>query len=82
MSWLGVVPSTNPTSTAIYKLLISIKARCAVVIKPASLRRKVHPLCCGNHECELARRVGFPRRRDRWMYTVTLEGTQELMPTA
>src|SRR5688572_4263883 len=27
----AVVPSTNPTSTAIYKILISIKARCAVV---------------------------------------------------
>ena len=25
----AIVPSTNPTSTAIYKILISIKARCA-----------------------------------------------------
>src|SRR5437868_10586949 len=30
----AVVPSTNPTSTAIYKILISIKARCAVVLSP------------------------------------------------
>src|SRR6476661_5542645 len=30
----AIVPSTNPTSTAIYKLLISIKARCAVVLSP------------------------------------------------
>ena len=30
----AIVPSTNPTSTAIYKILISIKARCAVVMTP------------------------------------------------
>ena len=30
----AVVPSTNPTSTAIYKILISVKARCAVVLSP------------------------------------------------
>src|SRR5205814_1277772 len=30
----AVVPSTNPTSTAIYKILISIKARCTVVLSP------------------------------------------------
>src|SRR6267378_4505859 len=30
----AVVPSTNPTSTAIYKILISLKARCTVVLSP------------------------------------------------
>src|ERR1700686_4673687 len=30
----AVVPSTNPTSTAIYKVLIALKARCAIVISP------------------------------------------------
>src|SRR5205085_2849235 len=30
----AIVPSTNPTSTAIYKILISLKARCAIVISP------------------------------------------------
>ncbi len=30
----AIVPSTNPTSTAIYKILIAIKARCAIVISP------------------------------------------------
>ena len=33
----AVVPSTNPTSTAIYKILISLKARCAIV--SARIRR-------------------------------------------
>ena len=30
----AVVPSTNPTSTAIYKILISLKARCPIVLSP------------------------------------------------
>ena len=30
----AIVPSTNPTSTAIYKILISLKARCPIVISP------------------------------------------------
>src|SRR5258706_7223805 len=30
----AIVPSTNPTSTAIYKILISLKARCPIAISP------------------------------------------------
>ena len=30
----AVVPSTNPTSTAIYKILIAMKARCPLVVSP------------------------------------------------
>ena len=30
----AIVPSINPTSTAIYKILIAIKARCAIVVSP------------------------------------------------
>src|SRR6187401_2475960 len=30
----AIVPTTNPTSTAIYKILICIKARCPIVISP------------------------------------------------
>src|SRR3979409_2683808 len=29
-----VIPTTNPTSTAIYKILISLKARCTIVLSP------------------------------------------------
>ena len=74
----AVVPSTNPTSTAIYKILISIKARCAVVLSP-------HPSAvrCITRVAEVmdeaARRAGAPAGAINWMSTVTLEGTQELM---
>ena len=72
------MPSTNPTSTAIYKILISIKARCTVVLSP-------HPSAvrCITRVAEVmdeaARRAGAPAGAINWMTTVTLEGTQELM---
>ena len=74
----AVVPSTNPTSTAIYKILISLKARCTIVLSP-------HPSAvrCITRVAEVmeeaARRAGAPAGAVNWMTTVTLEGTQELM---
>src|SRR5258708_11597937 len=74
----AIVPTTNPTSTAIYKILIAIKARCPVVISP-------HPSAvrCISRVAEImseaARRAGAPDGSISCMTTVTLEGTQELM---
>jgi acetaldehyde dehydrogenase (acetylating) len=74
----AIVPSTNPTSTAIYKILISLKARCPIVISP-------HPAAvrCISRVAEVmnegARRAGAPEGSISWMSTVTIEGTQELM---
>ena len=74
----AIVPSTNPTSTAIYKLLISLKARCGVVITP-------HPSAarCITRTAtllsEAARQAGMPDGAIGWLSTVTLHGTQELM---
>ena len=74
----AVIPSTNPTSTAIYKILISLKARCSVVLSP-------HPAAvrCITRVAEVmseaASRAGAPQGAINWMTTVTIEGTQELM---
>jgi acetaldehyde dehydrogenase (acetylating) len=74
----AVIPSTNPTSTAIYKILISIKSRCAVVMTP-------HPSAArcitrtADVMYEAGRKAGLPDGAIGWMQTVTLEGTQELM---
>ena len=76
----AIVPSTNPTSTAIYKVLIALKARCAIVISP-------HPSAarCITRAVEImadaASAAGAPAGSIGWMRTVTLEGTQELMKT-
>ena len=74
----AIVPTTNPTSTALYKILISLKARCPIVISP-------HPSAvrCITRSAEImneaARRAGAPDGAINWMTQVTLEGTQELM---
>jgi acetaldehyde dehydrogenase (acetylating) len=74
----AVVPSTNPTSTAIYKILISIKARCAIVLSPHPSAVKCIARVAEVMD-EAARRAGAPPGTIGWMTTVTLEGTQELM---
>ena len=74
----AIVPSTNPTSTAIYKVLIALKARCPIVVSP-------HPSAarCITRSVEImaeaAARAGAPPGSIGWMKTITLEGTQELM---
>ncbi len=74
----AIAPSTNPTSTAIYKLLIAIKARCAIVLSP-------HPAAadCIGRTAQLlesaARAAGAPAGAIGCMRTVTIAGTQALM---
>lgn len=74
----AVVPSTNPTSTAIFKILIAVKARCAIVLSP-------HPsaIGCITQTAEVMANAGHtagaPEGTVNWMTTVTLEGTRELM---
>jgi acetaldehyde dehydrogenase (acetylating) len=74
----AIIPSTNPTSTAIFKILISIKARDAVVLSP-------HP-SAANCITETARvmreageAAGLPAGAIGCMSLATIEGTQELM---
>jgi len=74
----AVTPSTNPTSTAIYKILIALKARCPIVISPhPSATRCV--IRVAEVMWEAARAAGAPDGAIAWMNTVTIEGTQELM---
>jgi acetaldehyde dehydrogenase (acetylating) len=74
----AVVPSTNPTSTAIYKILIALKARCPIVLSPHPSAAK-----CITRVAEImsdaASAAGAPPGSIGWMTTMTLEGTQELM---
>lgn len=74
----AIIPSTNPTSTAIYKILISVKARNSIVLSP-------HP-SASKCICETARimrdaavKEGLPPEAIGCLEAPTLEGTQELM---
>lgn len=45
----GIVPTTNPTSTAIFKALISLKTRNAIIFSRTRARRRQSPRpisCC------------------------------------
>lgn len=74
----ALVPSTNPTSTAMYKAIIAAKARCGIVMSP-------HPRAV---ECtaaalktvaDAAYSAGAPRGLFGCMTEVSLPGTNELM---
>jgi acetaldehyde dehydrogenase (acetylating) len=74
----AIIPSTNPTSTTIYKALIALKGRNAIVFSP-------HPSaarCIGDTSriiAEAAGRAGAPKGIVSCMSVSTMEGTQELM---
>ena len=74
----AIIPSTNPTSTTIYKALIALKGRNAIVFSP-------HPsaMRCISETARLiadaAERAGAPRGVISCMKIPTTEGTQELM---
>ena len=74
----ALTPSTNPTSTAIFKILIAVKARNAVIVAP-------HPTavrCTSATVAAMAaagESVGMPPGLVSSLSLVTLAGTQELM---
>jgi len=83
IAWpMGVVaaltPSTNPTSTTMFKVLIAVKTRNAIIIAPHPSSYK----CCVETVrimAEAGERAGMPKGLIACMTHVTLPGTQELM---
>ena len=74
----AVIPSTNPTSTAIFKILIAIKARDSIVLSPHPSATK-----CINETARLmleaGEAAGLPPGAVGCMSVATIEGTQALM---
>lgn len=74
----GIIPSTNPTSTAIFKVLIAIKSRNAIVLSPHPSAAK-----CINETVRVMREAaikeGLPADAIACMTTATIEGTEALM---
>ncbi len=74
----AIIPSTNPTSTAIFKIIIAIKSRNTIVLSP-------HPSAAG---CiaettrvmrEAAVKLGLPADATICLTNSTIEGTETLM---
>ncbi|MCF6277629.1 MAG: aldehyde dehydrogenase family protein [Anaerolineales bacterium] len=74
----GLVPSTNPTSTAMDKILISVKARNAIVLAPHPVAGKC-TLETVRLMADVAERAGAPAGLISAMSLISLQGTQELM---
>lgn len=74
----AIIPTTNPTSTAIYKALISIKARNAIVMSPHPRATRCVVETCRVME-EAAVGAGAPPGLISSMSEPTLEGTNALM---
>ena len=74
----AIIPSTNPTSTAIFKALIGVKARCAVILSPHPSAR----LCVIESFRVLeaaARASGLPEGALQCLESVSLAATESLM---
>lgn len=75
---VGLCPSTNPNSTAIYKVLISVKARNGCIIAPhPSAKRCTYEAV--RLMVEAGERAGMPKGLVSCMQEISLAGSQELM---
>jgi len=74
----AIIPSTNPTSTAIFKIIIAIKSRNSIVLSP-------HPSAaqCISETSRIMReegiKVGLPADAIICLANSTIEGTETLM---
>ena len=77
----AVIPTTNPTSTAIFKTLISLKTRNGIIISPHP-RAKKSTIEAAKTVLEAAVSAGAPEDIIAWIDIPTLEMTNLLMREA
>ncbi len=77
----AVIPTTNPTSTAIFKTLIALKTRNAIIISPHP-RAKASTIAAAKIVLEAAVAAGAPEGIIGWIDVPSLELTNEVMKNA
>ncbi len=77
----AVIPTTNPTSTAIFKTLICLKTRNAIIISPHP-RAKKCTIDAARIVLEAAVKAGAPKDIIAWIDEPSLEMTNEIMSQA
>ena len=77
----AVIPTTNPTSTAIFKTLISLKTRNGIIISPHP-RAKNSTIAAAKIVLEAAVKAGAPEGIIAWIDVPSLELTNILMQSA
>ena len=77
----AVIPTTNPTSTAIFKTLISLKTRNGIIISPHP-RAKNSTIAAAKVVLEAAVQAGAPEGIIGWIDSPSLEMTNTVMKEA
>ncbi len=77
----AVIPTTNPTSTAIFKCLIALKTRNAIIISPHP-RAKLSTIAAAKIVLEAAVEAGAPEEIISWVDIPSLDMTNLLMKEA
>ena len=77
----AVIPTTNPTSTAVFKTLIALKTRNAIIISPHP-RAKKCTIEASRIVLDAAVKAGAPENIIGWIDTPTLELTNTVMQEA
>ena len=77
----AVIPTTNPTSTAIFKTLICLKTRNAIIISPHP-RAKKSTIAAAKIVLDAAVEAGAPEDIIGWIDVPSLELTNEVMRDA
>ena len=77
----AVIPTTNPTSTAIFKTLIALKTRNAIIISPHP-RAKASTIAAAKIVLDAAVKAGAPEGIIEWIDVPSLEMTNLLMKEA
>ena len=74
----GIVPTTNPTSTAIFKSLICLKTRNPIIFSfhPSAIKCSIE---AAKIVYDAAVEAGAPENCIQWISTPTMEGTNALM---
>ncbi len=77
----AVVPTTNPTSTAIFKILLTLKTRNGIILSPHP-RAKKATIRAAEIILEAAVKAGAPKGIIGWIDEPSLELTQTVMASA
>lgn len=77
----AVIPTTNPTSTAIFKTLLALKTRNAIIISPHP-RAKNATIAAAKTVLDAAVKAGAPEGIISWIDVPSLELTNEVMHEA
>ncbi|MDO5518866.1 MAG: bifunctional acetaldehyde-CoA/alcohol dehydrogenase [bacterium] len=77
----AVIPTTNPTSTAIFKSLVALKTRNAIIISPHP-RAKKSTIAAAKVVLDAAVEAGAPKGIIGWIDVPSLDLTNEIMRDA